>query len=82
MIPLSQIIRDVAIGVVVIGLSAFILYVGFAYGSRAKAQELIQVYEQGKRDALRVSPAPSMDLEMVCLSIWADAVPVPENLHK
>lgn len=82
MIPLSRIIRDVAIGIVVIGLSAFVLYIGFAYGSRVKAHELIQTYELGKKDALRVSPAPSMDLEMVCLSIWANAVPAPENLLK
>jgi hypothetical protein len=81
MIPLSRIIRDVAICIVVIGLSTLILYIGFAHGSRAKAQELIQVYEEGKRDALRLLP-PSMDLEMVCLSLWANTVPVPENLHK
>lgn len=82
MIPLSRIIRDVAIGVVVIGLSTIILYVGFAHGSRAKAQEFIQAYELGKKDALRLSPAPSMELEMVCLSLWANTLPVPENLGK
>ena len=40
-------------------------------------EALIKAYDQGQRDALRTNPV-SMDLEMVCLGLWADRQPTPK----
>ncbi len=42
--------------------------------SKASAEALIAAYDQGKQDALRTNPV-SMDLEMVCLNLWANKQP-------
>ena len=44
----------------------------------ASAEALIAAYDRGKRDALRTNPV-SMDLEMVCLGLWADKQPIREE---
>lgn len=44
----------------------------------ASAEALITAYDQGKRDALRTNPV-SMDLEMVCLGLWANKQPTPKE---
>jgi hypothetical protein len=80
MIPLSKVIRDVIITLAVVTGTLLAFYIGMAYGSRTQAQELIETYERGKKEALRLSPRPSMDLEMACIAIWANKVPVPEAL--
>jgi hypothetical protein len=80
MIPRSKIIRDVVITLVVVTGTLLAFYIGMAYGSRTQAQAFVEVYERGKKDALRMSPRPSMDLEMACIAIWANKVPVPEAL--
>ena len=36
----------------------------------ARAQELIDMYQRGKKDALRINPI-SMELEEACLSVWS-----------
>lgn len=41
-------------------------------------EALMVAYDQGKKDALRTNPV-SMDLEMVCLGLWADKQPVREK---
>jgi hypothetical protein len=41
------------------------------------AEALMVAYDQGKKDALRTNPV-SMDLEMVCLSLWAGKQPVAQ----
>jgi hypothetical protein len=41
------------------------------------AEALMAAYDQGKQDALRTNPV-SMDLEMVCLSLWAGKQPVAQ----
>lgn len=38
---------------------------------------VIQAYNQGLRDALRTNPV-SMELEMVCLELWANKQPIKE----
>jgi len=80
MIPKNKIIRDVIITLVVVAGTLLAFYIGMAYGSRTQAQDLIKVYEQGGKDALRLSPRPSLELEMACIAIWANKVPVPEAL--
>jgi len=40
------------------------------------SEALIKAYDQGQKDALRTNPV-SMDLEMVCLGLWADRQPTP-----
>ena len=81
MIPKNKIIRDVIITLVVVTGTLLAFYIGMAYGSRTQAQEIIETYEKGKKDALRLSPRPSMELEMACIAIWANKVPVPEALQ-
>jgi hypothetical protein len=81
MIPKNKIIRDVIITLVVVTGTLLAFYIGMAYGSRTQAQDLITTYEQGKKDALRLSPRPSLELEMACIAIWANKVPVPEALQ-
>jgi hypothetical protein len=39
-------------------------------------EALVRAYDQGKQDALRTNPV-SMDLEMVCLNLWANKQPTP-----
>ena len=36
---------------------------------------VIEAYNMGLKDALRTNP-PSMDLEQVCVNMWADKQPV------
>ena len=38
-------------------------------------RDIIQAYNMGLKDALRTNP-PSMDLEQVCVNMWADKQPV------
>ena len=38
-------------------------------------KDIIQAYNMGLKDALRTNP-PSMDLEQVCVNMWANAQPV------
>ena len=40
-----------------------------------RAEEVISIYKRGVKDALRTNPV-SMDLEQVCLEIWANKQPV------
>lgn len=37
----------------------------------ARAEELIDMYQRGKKDALRMNPL-SMELEEACLQVWAN----------
>ena len=39
-----------------------------------RAEELINIYKRGIKDALRTNPV-SMDLEQACLEIWANKQP-------
>jgi hypothetical protein len=81
MIPRSKVIRDVIITLVVVAGTMLAFYIGMVHGSRTQAQAFVEVYERGKKEALRLSPRPSMDLEMACIAIWANKVPVPEALQ-
>lgn len=38
-------------------------------------RDIIQAYNMGLKDALRTNP-PSMDLEQVCLNMWANKQPL------
>lgn len=38
-------------------------------------KDIVQAYNMGLKDALRTNP-PSMDLEQVCVNMWADKQPV------
>lgn len=46
--------------------------------SSTHTQALLGAYEQGKQDALKTNPV-SMDLEMVCLGLWAGKQPTLEG---
>jgi hypothetical protein len=39
--------------------------------------DVIQAYNHGLKDALRTNPV-SMELEMVCLELWANKQPIKE----
>ena len=40
-----------------------------------RAEELINMYQRGVRDALKTNPV-SFELEQVCLEVWANKQPV------
>lgn len=81
MIFTPHVIRQATYAIAMATAMVVCLSLGLYHGSRAKAEDLIATYEQGKKDALRLSPRPSMDLEMACVAIWANKVPVPEALR-
>jgi hypothetical protein len=80
MIPRKIVLRDVYIGVGIFLVSMLVFYVGVAHGSSIKTLDLVEVYEAGKKDALRVSPRPSLELELTCANVWAGKVAPPEVL--
>jgi protein-L-isoaspartate O-methyltransferase len=46
--------------------------------AKAVREASVAAYERGLVDALRTNP-PSMDLEMVCVNLWANKKPVPND---
>lgn len=40
-----------------------------------RAEELINIYKRGQRDALRTNPV-SFELEQTCLEVWANKQPI------
>jgi protein-L-isoaspartate O-methyltransferase len=46
--------------------------------AKAVREASVAAYERGLADALRTNP-PSMDLEMVCVNLWANKQPVPND---
>lgn len=75
-----HVIRQATYAIAIAAAMLVCLSLGMYHGSRVKAEDLIATYEQGQKDALKLSPRPSMDLEMACVAIWANKVPVPEAL--
>ena len=67
-----------AVGLILGALIWFL--VGVQYGSDIKALDMVEIFEAGKKEALKVSPRPSIELEMTCANIWAGRVPPPEVL--
>ena len=61
-------------------LAATIFFMGVLYGSSIKAMDMVEIYDAGKKEALKVSPRPSLELEMTCANIWAGKVAPPEVL--
>jgi hypothetical protein len=41
----------------------------------ARADELINIYKRGRKDALKTNPV-SFELEQTCLEVWANKQPV------
>jgi len=41
---------------------------------------IVEIFEAGKKEALRVSPRPSLELEITCANVWAGKVAAPEVL--
>jgi hypothetical protein len=80
MISREKIIRDVVIAVAVIAPLVLVFYIGAAHGANLKIHDLIEAYDSGKKEALRVSPRPSLELELTCANIWAGKVNPPEVL--
>lgn len=72
----KQFMYLIGVGIVSGGLMGWL---GAHFATTANMYEMLEVYEQGKKDALKTSP-PSMDLEMTCVRIWANKTPPPEAL--
>lgn len=72
----KQFLYPIAVGVITGGLMGLI---GSHYATTANMYEMLEVYDQGKKDALKTNP-PSMDLEITCANIWAGRVPPPDAL--
>jgi hypothetical protein len=45
---------------------------------KATPTEIIDSYERGRKDALRLKPL-SWDLEMACASLWMSKLPTPDQ---
>ena len=67
-----------AVGLILGALIWFLI--GVQYGSDIKALDMVEIFEAGKKEALRVSPRPSLELEMTCANVWAGKVAPPEVL--
>ena len=52
--------------------------IGVQYGSDIKALDMVEIFEAGKKEALKVSPRPSLELELTCANVWAGKVAPPE----
>ena len=60
--------------------AAIWFFIGAQYGSDIKALDMVEIFEAGKKEALRVSPRPSLELELTCANVWAGKVAPPEVL--
>jgi len=67
-----------AVGILI--LAATIFFMGVLHGSSIKALDMVEIYDAGKKDALKVSPRPSLELELTCANVWAGKVNPPEVL--
>ena len=67
-----------AVGLILGALIWFLI--GVQYGSDIKALDMVEIFEAGKKEALRVSPRPSLELELTCANVWAGKVAPPEVL--
>ena len=67
-----------AVGLILGALIWFLI--GVQYGSNVKALDMVEIFEAGKKEALRVSPRPSLELELTCANVWAGKVAPPEVL--
>ena len=67
-----------AVGLILGALIWFLI--GVQYGSDIKALDMVEIFEAGKKDALKVSPRPSLELELTCANVWAGKVAPPEVL--
>jgi hypothetical protein len=61
-------------------LASTIFFMGVLHGSSVKAIDMVEIFEAGKKDALKVSPRPSLELELTCANVWAGKVNPPEVL--
>lgn len=68
--------------ILVLGIlgTLFAFFMGVQHGSYVKTTEMVEVYDAGKKEALKISPRPSLELEMTCANIWAGRVAAPEVL--
>ena len=67
-----------AVGLILGALIWFLI--GVQYGSDIKALDMVEIFEAGKKEALKVSPRPSLELELTCANVWAGKVAPPEVL--
>jgi len=67
-----------ATGMVILAVTIF--FIGVQHGSSIKALDMVEIFEAGKKEALKVSPRPSLELELTCANVWAGKVNPPEVL--
>jgi hypothetical protein len=67
-----------ATGMVILAVTIF--FIGVLHGSSIKAIDMVEIFEAGKKEALKVSPRPSLELELTCANVWAGKVNPPEVL--
>ena len=60
--------------------AAIWFFIGMQHGSSVKALDMVEIFEAGKKEALKISPRPSLELELTCANVWAGRVPPPEVL--
>lgn len=74
-------VSDNLLGVLAVFFAGFVMFeLGKTHGASIKTLDMVEIYDAGKKEALRVSPRPSLELEMTCANIWAGRVAPPEVL--
>jgi len=75
-------VTDKIMGVLAVFFAGFVMFtLGRIHGSNIKAIDMVEIYDAGRKEALKVSPRPSLELEMTCANIWAGKVAPPEVLR-
>ena len=73
--------KDKIIPAVGLILGALIFFlIGVQHGSSIKTLDMVEIYDAGKKEALKITPRPSLELEMTCANVWAGKVAPPEVL--
>jgi hypothetical protein len=69
------------LGVLAVVFAGFVMFeLGKTHGASVKTLDMVEIYDAGKKEALKTSPRPSLELEMTCANIWAGKVALPEVL--
>jgi hypothetical protein len=72
-------VSDNLLGVLAVFFAGFVMFqLGKIHGASVKTLDMVEIFEAGRKDALRVSPRPSLELEMTCANVWAGKVAPPE----
>lgn len=68
--------KTILLFLVVLNLAVFLIGAAILHQHRSiEPVDLVEAYEQGKKDALKTNPV-SLELEMTCAGLWAGQLQV------